>query len=56
MTGEQSRDRNVIVAKLAEILSDKRPDHHLAAMFIDSAFGSPIVERRTCWATTKSSR
>jgi hypothetical protein len=35
----------VIVAKLADILSDKRPDHHVAAMFIDSAFGSPVVER-----------
>ena len=34
-----------MVAKLAEILSDKRPDHHVAAMFNDSAFGSPIVER-----------
>lgn len=41
LTGEQSRDRNVVVGKLAEILREKRP----AAMFIDSAFGSPIVER-----------
>jgi hypothetical protein len=45
LTGEQSRDRNVIVAKLAELLTDPRPDRHVAAMFIDSAFGSPIVER-----------
>jgi hypothetical protein len=45
LTGEQSRERNVIVAKLADILSDPRPDHLVVAMFIDSAFGSPIVER-----------
>ena len=45
LTGEQSRDRNVIVARLAEVLTDPRPDRRVAAMFIDSAFGSPIVER-----------
>jgi hypothetical protein len=45
LTGEQSRDRNVIVAKLADVLSDPRPDRRPAAMFIDSAFGAAIVER-----------
>jgi hypothetical protein len=45
LTGEQSRDRNVIVGKLADILSDPRPERRPAVMFIDSAFGSPIVER-----------
>lgn len=45
LTGEQSRDRNVVVARLAEVLADKRPERKVAAMFIDSAFGSPIVER-----------
>lgn len=41
LTGEQTRDRNRVIAVLAETLST----HHIAAMFIDSAFGSPIVER-----------
>lgn len=41
ITGEQTRDRNLVIAKLAETLKQ----HTIAAMFIDSAFGSPIVER-----------
>ena len=45
ITGEQSRDRNFLVAKLSEILTDTRPGRQVAAMFIDSAFGSPLVER-----------
>ena len=45
LTGEQSRDRNVIVAKLADVLGDPRETHRPVAMFVDSAFGSPIVER-----------
>ena len=40
-----TRDRSVLVGKLAEILRDKRPDRKVAAMFIDMAFGSPIYER-----------
>jgi hypothetical protein len=36
-------DRNVLVVKLAEILRDERPDRKVAAMFIDVAFGSPIL-------------
>jgi len=43
--GEHTRDRNVLVGKLSEILNDKRPDRKVAAMFIDMAFGSPIYER-----------
>jgi hypothetical protein len=43
--GEHGRDRQVMIAKLAEVLSDLRPGRRIAAMFIDSAFGSPIVER-----------
>lgn len=46
LTGEQSRDRNIVVAKLADILSD--PRRPVAAMFIDSAFGAAICER--LWA------
>jgi hypothetical protein len=43
--GEHTRDRSVLVGKLAEILQDKRPDRKVTAMFIDMAFGSPIYER-----------
>jgi hypothetical protein len=39
--GEQTRDRTVMVTMLSEVLRTKEID----AMFIDSAFGSPIVER-----------
>jgi hypothetical protein len=43
--GEHTRDRSVLVAKLAEVLRDQRPNRKVAAMFIDMAFGSPIYER-----------
>lgn len=43
--GEQSRDRNSIIAILAERLRETHPDRKIAALFIDSAFGSPIYER-----------
>jgi hypothetical protein len=43
--GEHTRDRSVLVGKLAEILRDARPERKVAAMFIDMAFGSPIYER-----------
>ena len=39
--GEHTRDRSVLVGKLAEILKDQRPTRKVAAMFIDMAFGSP---------------
>jgi hypothetical protein len=42
---EATRDRSVTLAKLAEILSDKRPERKVAMMFVDSAFGAPYVER-----------
>jgi hypothetical protein len=38
--GEHTRDRNMLVGKLAEILNDKRPGRKVAAMFLDMAFGS----------------
>jgi hypothetical protein len=41
LTGEQTRDRNRVIAVLAEALRQ----HPIKAMFVDSAFGSPIVER-----------
>jgi hypothetical protein len=43
--GEHGRDRELLIGKCNEILSDKRKDRKVAMMFIDSAFGSPIVER-----------
>jgi hypothetical protein len=45
IAGEHTRDRSVLVGKLAEILRDERPGRKVSAMFIDMAFGSPIYER-----------
>jgi hypothetical protein len=45
IAGEATRDRSAMLAKLSEILSDKRPDRKIAMMFVDSAFGAPYVER-----------
>ncbi len=42
--GEQCRERGHLIAKLAEILKDPRPAYRVSAMFIDSAFGAPLVE------------
>ena len=41
--GEHGRDRELMVAKCAEVLSDKELDVRM--MFIDAAFGAVIVER-----------
>jgi hypothetical protein len=38
-------DRQVMIAKLAEVLAETDPTRRVAMMFIDSAFGAPIVER-----------
>jgi len=43
--GEHSRDRSVLVARLAEIMRDQRPQFKVAVMFVDSAYGAPYVER-----------
>lgn len=43
--GENDPDRSQRVGVCAELLRDRRPGRQLAAMFVDSAFGSPIVER-----------
>lgn len=45
ITGQNGRDRNVLVGVAAELLRDDRPGRKIAAMFVDSAFGGPIVER-----------
>jgi hypothetical protein len=34
-----------VIARVAEVLRDPRPERKVAAMFVDSAFGAPIVER-----------
>jgi hypothetical protein len=38
-------DRSVMLAKLSEILSDRRPERKVSAMFVDSALGAAYVER-----------
>lgn len=43
--GEQDPDRSQRIGICAELLRDRRPGKQLAAMFVDSAFGAPIVER-----------
>jgi hypothetical protein len=43
--GEKDPDRSMRVALCAELLADQRPEHKVAAMFVDAAFGAPIVER-----------
>jgi hypothetical protein len=43
ITGEAGRDRQLLVAKAAQVLRD--PALNVAMLFVDSAFGSPIVER-----------
>ena len=43
--GEHDPDRSQRVGLCAELLSDRRPGHQLAAMFVDSAFGAAIVVR-----------
>jgi hypothetical protein len=45
ITGEAGRDRSVLIGIAAEVLADRRPDHRVTAMFVDAAFGAPIVER-----------
>jgi hypothetical protein len=43
--GEADPDRSQRIGICAELLSDRRPGHQIAALFVDSAFGSPIVVR-----------
>ncbi len=38
-------DRQQMIATCAALMADTSPSKRIAAMFIDSAFGSPIVER-----------
>jgi hypothetical protein len=43
--GEHDADRSKRIGICAELLADRRPDHQLAALFIDSAFGAAIAVR-----------
>lgn len=43
--GEADPDRSQRIGICAELLADRRPGHQIAALFVDSAFGSPIVVR-----------
>lgn len=43
--GEHDPERSQRVGICAELLRDNRPDKQIAAMFVDSAFGAPIVVR-----------
>jgi hypothetical protein len=45
LSGDQDPDRDARVAKCAELLSDRRPGHQIAALFVDAAFGAAIVVR-----------
>jgi hypothetical protein len=45
LPGEADPDRSARVALCAELLSDRRPGSELAALFVDAAFGAPIVVR-----------
>lgn len=43
--GEKGRDRAVLIATAAEVMRGTYEGRKVAAMFVDSAFGAPIVER-----------
>lgn len=45
LSGEQGRDRAVLIARAAEVMRETHNGQKVAAMFVDSAFGAPIVER-----------
>ena len=45
ITGEQGRERAVLIAQAAEVLRNGVNSQPVAAMFVDSAFGAAIVER-----------
>jgi hypothetical protein len=45
MPGDHGREREALITKCAELLSDQSKDRRIQAMFLDSAFGAPIYER-----------
>jgi hypothetical protein len=54
--GEHTRDRNVLVGRLSEILKAKRPGRMVAAMFLDMAFGSRSTNACGRWGSTTYSK
>jgi hypothetical protein len=42
--GEKDPDRSMRIGLCAELLRDQRQEHKLSAMFVDTAFGAPIVQ------------
>lgn len=45
IAGEHGRDRSVLIAAAAEVMRQTYGDQKVRVMFVDSAFGAPIVER-----------
>jgi hypothetical protein len=45
ITGEAGRDRSLLIAQAAEVLRHGVNGTPITAMFVDSAFGAPVVER-----------
>jgi hypothetical protein len=45
LSGQETRDRQRLITMLAEVLRDEQPERKVHTMFVDSAFGSPVVER-----------
>jgi phage terminase large subunit len=45
ITGERGRDRDLLMGVCAELLRNQRPSQRIDMLFVDSAFGAPIVER-----------
>ncbi len=43
--GDLGREREVLISKLAMLLSDTSRERRVAMAFVDSAYGSPVVER-----------
>ena len=43
--GEHSQERSAILARLAEVLADRRLGRQVSMLFVDSAYGAPYVER-----------
>ncbi|PWT75415.1 MAG: terminase [Chloroflexi bacterium] len=43
--GEHSQERSGVLARLAEVLNDRRPGRKVSMLFVDSAYGAPYVER-----------
>jgi len=45
ISGQDGRDRSVLIARAAEVMREEHRGHKVQAMFVDMAFGAAIVER-----------